>query len=58
MTNEQYEILLVALTDKVKAQETTICLKDYEIERLRRKLAEAEGMETPKPQKSQKFEIR
>ena len=48
MTSEQYEILLAALADKVKAQENTICLKDYEIERLKRKLAEAEGMETPK----------
>ncbi len=51
MTNEQYEILLAALADKIKAQENTIYLKDYEIERLKRKFAEAEGMEIPHGEK-------
>lgn len=58
MKKEQYEILLGALADRLKAQQETITLQGYEIERLTRKLAEAEGMENPQPQKSQKFEIR
>lgn len=55
MKKEQYEILLAALADKLKEQQTTISLQGYEIERLRRKLAEAEGMETPATAKEQKF---
>lgn len=58
MKKEQYEILLAVLTDKVKEQETTINLQGYEIERLKRKLAEAEGMEKPQPRKNQTIEIR
>lgn len=51
MTKEQYETVIAALVDKLKEQGTTIRLKDYEIERLRRKLAEAEGMEAPQGEK-------
>lgn len=58
MKKEHYEILLTVLTDKVKEQETTIHLKDYEIENLKCKLAEAEGMESPKPRKNKPIEIR
>ncbi len=58
MTKEHYEILLAVLTDKIKEQETTIKLKDYEIENLKRTLAEAEGMESPKPRKNKPIEIR
>ena len=58
MKKEQYEILLAALADKLKEQQTTINLQGYEIERLTKKLAEAEGMETPKKQNHGKFEIR
>ena len=50
MKKEQYETLLSVLADKVKEQGVMIALKDYEIERLQKKLAEAEGMETAQPQ--------
>ena len=46
MTNAQYEILFAALADKIAALETTIYLKDYDIDELKKKLAEAEGKET------------
>lgn len=52
MTNEQYEIIIEALTDKVQNQakkidnlETRLLLHDYDIRDLQKKLAEAEGME-------------
>lgn len=51
MTKEQYETVIAALADKVKEQGTELYLKDFEIERLRRKLAEAEGMEAPRGKK-------
>lgn len=51
MKKEQYEILLAALADKIEEQGRDLFLKDCEIERLRRKLAEAEGMETPLAEK-------
>lgn len=47
MTNEQYETVIAALADKIKEQGTELYLKNFEIERLRCKLAEAEGMENP-----------
>lgn len=53
MTSEQFELICTALADKVQAllkekeaMKTDIYLKDYEISELKRKLAEAEGMET------------
>jgi hypothetical protein len=58
MTKEHYETLLTVLTEKVKAQETELYLKDYEIGNLKRKLAEAEGMESPQPRKHKPIEIR
>lgn len=58
MKKEQYETLLAVLADKVKEQGVMIELKDYEIERLTRKLAEAEGMKTAQPQTNGKLEIR
>lgn len=51
MTNLQHETIIAALADKIKEQDTQLFLKDFEIERLRRKLAEAEGMETPQGEK-------
>jgi hypothetical protein len=58
MKKEQYETLLAVLADKVKEQGVMLSLKDYEIERLTRKLAEAEGMETAQSQNHGKYEIR
>lgn len=52
MRKEQYETVIAVLAEKVKSLETDICIKDYEIERLRRLLAEAEGMEAPQEKKS------
>lgn len=39
---EKYEILLFTLAEKLKEKDTTISLKDYEIESLKKKLEEAE----------------
>lgn len=46
----QYEIILAALADKIKEQETAILLKDYKIANLEKALEEAEkeGKEAPK----------
>ena len=46
MEQKHYETIIKLLTEKIEEQKITICIKDYEIEDLKRKLAEAEGMET------------
>lgn len=51
MNKEQYETIIAVLAEKVKKQGETITLQNYEIDRLRRSLAEAEGMETPQKKK-------
>lgn len=44
MTNEQYEIVLVALADKIKAQGEEINLQKWHIERLEKQVQEAEAL--------------
>ena len=44
MTNEQYEILLGALADKIKAQGEEITLQKWHIERLEIQVQEAEAL--------------
>lgn len=58
MESKQFEIVLGALADKIRDQETTIILKDYEIKGLKEKLAEAEetNKKGKKPEKN--LEIR
>lgn len=42
MNKEQCDILLGALADKIREQATTIMVRDFEINALKEKLAEAE----------------
>ena len=42
MNEQQYNIILGLLTDKIKEQEDTLTLQKWQIEDLKKKLAEAE----------------
>lgn len=44
MTNEQYEVILGLLADKIKDQEKTIALQNWQIERLDKELKETEAL--------------
>ena len=57
MTKEQYEILLAALADKIKAQESEITLQAAQISMLERKIKEAESLKDGR-EKTAKLEIR
>ena len=48
MTNEQYEILLSALADKIKSQGEENVLQKWEIENLKKKLENAEAYKQQK----------
>lgn len=54
MTEKQYETILAALADKIKEQERTISVQEYQISKLKKALEEAEchlnpaGKECPK----------
>ena len=47
MEKEQYEILLAALADKIKAQDKEICLQKWQIENLKKELATSENFLNP-----------
>ena len=44
MTNEQYEIVIGLLANKIKEQEKTISLQEWQISRLDKELKEAEAL--------------
>lgn len=50
---KQMETLLAALAEKIESQEITILVKDYEIEKLKKQLAEAEKIIAEKANKEQ-----
>lgn len=58
MTKEQYETLLGVLADALKAKDGTISLQEWQINDLKKKLAEAEYHLDPTPDKAKKLEIR
>ena len=43
INKEQYDVILSALADKIKAQERTICLQNWQIADLEKALAEAKS---------------
>lgn len=50
--NEQYDIILNTLAEKIKDQQTTIFLQRYQIEDLEKRLAEAERRPNPNGEKA------
>lgn len=44
MTNETYETVISALSETIKAKESLLYLKDYEISELKKKLEDAEKL--------------
>lgn len=55
---ENYKIILDALAEKIKKLERENCVKDIQIDGLKKKLAEAEYHLDPTPAKAKKLEIR
>lgn len=58
MTKEQYEAIIGLLIDKIKEQEQKIALREWQIEDVKKQLAEAEYHLNPTPEKAQHLEIR
>ena len=58
MSGEQYEALLKSLADALIEKDREISLKDYEIERLKGKIAEAERYKNSVGDKPKTIEIR
>lgn len=58
MTEKQYDVILSALADKLAEKDTTIACQKWEIENLKKKLAEAEYHLNPNGEKPKKIEIR
>lgn len=58
MNGEQYEAILKALADKLNEKDRQISLKDYKIEHLEKKLAEAGKHIEPTEANAIKLEIR
>lgn len=58
MTEKQFETVLAALADKIKAHEETIALQKWQIETLEKKLSEAECHFDPLGKKPKTLEIR
>ena len=58
MNGEQYEAILKALADKLNEKDREIALKDYKIDSLKKKLAEAEYHLNPHGEKPKTLEIR
>lgn len=55
---KNYETVIDLLADKIKEQETDIYLLKYQVEELKRQLAEAERHLNPPPETAKEFEIR
>ena len=55
---ENYKIILDALAEKIVKLERENCVKDIQIDGLKKKLAEAEQHLVPSPVKAKKLEIR
>lgn len=55
---ENYKIILDALAEKIAKLERENCVKDIQIDGLKKKLAEAEYHLDPTPMKAKKLEIR
>ena len=51
INEKQYETILAALADKIKEQETTIAVQNWQIENLKNSLAEAENHLNPSGKK-------
>ena len=58
MNGEQYEAILKALADKLIEKDRKIALQNYEIDDLKKKLAEAECHLNPHGEKPKNLEIR
>lgn len=58
MSGEQYNAVLSALADKMIAQENKILVQQWEIDDLKKKLAEAEYHLNPNEANAKKLEIR
>lgn len=58
MTQEQYETLLATFADALKAKDDKISFQEWQINDLKKKLAEAEYHLDPTPDKAKKLEIR
>lgn len=55
---ENYETVIDILAEKIKSQETDIYLLKYQVEELKKQLAEAEHHLNPPPEKAKELEIR
>lgn len=58
MSGEQYDVILSALADQMIAKDNKILLQQWEIEDLKKKLAEAEYHLNPTEANAKKLEIR
>lgn len=58
MSGEQYSAILSALADKINEQSNKILLQKWEIDDLKKKLAEAEHHLNPTEASAKKLEIR